>query len=100
NLAYSRVTKCLIGTPLADGEPPLLRFRAAWRGKMLEPPKEGEKQDTEEAKAKSWPNVCVAEMVAFTDTLKELGEMKEGEKDLGYYSRNLSKETAGDNWKN
>lgn len=101
NLAYSRVTKCLIGKPLADGEAPMLRFRAAWRGKMLEPHnKADEKIDSEEAKAKAWPNRCVAEMVSFTDTLKELGEMKEGEKDLGFYSRNLSKETAGDNWQN
>ena len=28
-----------------------------------------------------WPNRCVAEMIAFTDTLKDIGEMKEGEKD-------------------
>jgi hypothetical protein len=100
NLAYSRVQKCLLGGPLAPGEPPMPRFRSAWRGKLLEPAKPGEKEDSEESKAKAWPNRCVADMVAFTDTLKALGEMKEGEKDLGFYSRNLSKETAGDNWKN
>src|SRR2546425_998468 len=49
NLAYSRVTKCLIGKPLAEGEAPLLRFRAAWRGKLLEP-KKLDKEETEESK--------------------------------------------------
>lgn len=95
NLAFSRVTKCLLGTPLADGEPPMSRFRAAWRARLLDAKPAGE-----EEKAKAWPNRCVADIVAFTDTLKELGEVTETEKDLGYYSRALAKETAGDNWQN
>jgi hypothetical protein len=47
-----------------------------------------------------WPNRCVAELIALTDTLKDIGEMTEGKKDLGAASRALAKATAGDNWKN
>ncbi len=104
NVAYSRVVKCLFGKPLAAGEAPMTRVRSAWRARILATPAKGDKPDTmeeqEAEKTKLWPNRCVAEMVAFTDTLKEVGEMKEGEKDLGFYSRDLSKQTAGDNWKN
>jgi hypothetical protein len=102
NVAYSRVVKCLFGKPLAPGEPPMTRVRAAWRARILaEPTKHGADtmEDQEAQKAKMWPNRCVPQLMAFTDTLKEVGEMKEGEKDLGYYSRDLSKQTAGDNWK-
>ena len=106
NVAYSRVVKCLFGKPLDQGEQPMTRVRSAWRARILEEPKKGDPngpgtiEDQEAAKTKMWPNRCVAEMVAFTDTLKDVGEMKEGEKDLGFYSRELSKQTAGDNWKN
>lgn len=107
NVAYSRVIKCLFGTPLQSGEVPMTRIRAEWRARIFDkanaaddPDKPQTMEDEEAAKAKQWPNRCVAEMVAFTDTLKDIGEMKEGEKDLGFYSRELSKQTAGDNWKN
>lgn len=114
DLAYSRATKCLVGKPLAAGEEPMLRYRAAWRGRLLDTSgpetdvsKPGKKaaalramEASEEAKAKMWPNRCVAELIALTDTLKEIGEMTEGKKDLGAASRALAKATAGDNWKN
>lgn len=114
DLAYSRATKCLVGKPLGAGEDPMLRFRAAWRGMLLDTSapgagalKGGKKaaalramEASEEAKAKMWPNRCVAELVSLTDTLKEIGEMTEGKKDLGAASRALAKATAGDNWKN
>jgi hypothetical protein len=115
DLAYSRATKCLVGTPVAPGEDAMLRYRAAWRGRILDPgdggaagPLEpGKKaaalrtlEATEEAKTRMWPNRCVAELVSLTDTLKEIGAMEEGKKDLGAASRALAKATAGDNWKN
>jgi hypothetical protein len=105
NVAYSRVVKCLFGKPLDAGEAPMTRVRSAWRARILaEPNKDpngpGTLDDQEAQKTQMWPNRCVAEMVSFTDTLKEIGEMKEGDKDLGFYSRELSKQTAGDNWKN
>ena len=103
NVAYSRVVKCLFGKPLASGEAPMTRVRAAWRARIsTEPKKDGTQSldDQEAAKAKTWPNRCVPQLMAFTDTLKDIGEMKEGDKDLGFYSRELSKQTAGDNWKN
>ncbi len=104
NVAYSRVVKCLFGKPLA-GEAPMTRVRQAWRARILASANKDKDapqtvEDQEAAKTKMWPNRCVAEMLAFTDTLKDIGEMKEGEKDLGFYSRDLSKQTAGDNWKN
>ncbi|HEY1957677.1 MAG TPA: hypothetical protein VGH28_18785 [Polyangiaceae bacterium] len=102
NVAYSKVVKCLFGKPLDAGEAPMTRVRSAWRASIL-----AEKNDPsldvnaqEAAKAKAWPNRCVPQLMAFTDTLKDIGEMKEGDKDLGFYSRDLSKQTAGDNWKN
>ena len=105
NVAYSKVVKCLFGKPLDAGEAPMTRVRSAWRARILVDPKKdpngpGTLEDQEAAKTQMWPSRCVAQMVAFTDTLKEVGEMKEGEKDLGFYSRELSKQTAGDNWKN
>ena len=124
DLAYSRATKCLVGKPLASGEDPMLRYRAAWRGRILQPDTEGAGggaganggrpahkpsrkgsalgavEASEEAKVKLWPNRCVAELIALTDTLKDIGEMTEGKKDLGAASRALAKATAGDNWKN
>lgn len=103
DVAYSRVVKCVLGTPLAQGEPAMPRIRAAWRARAfaVASDKLPASLDEKEANAtKLWPNRCVAEMVAFTDTLKENGDMKEGDKDLGFYSRELSKQTAGDNWKN
>jgi len=105
NVAYSKVVKCLFGKPLDAGEAPMTRVRSAWRARILAEPKRdpngpGTLEDQEAVKTQMWPNRCVAQMVAFTDTLKEVGEMKEGEKDLGFYSRELSKQTAGDNWKN
>ena len=118
DVAFSRATKCLVGTPLASGEDPMLRYRAAWRGRILDdnapgaeagkpaskPSRKGSALGTveasEEAKVKMWPNRCVAELIALTDTLKDIGEMTEGKKDLGAASRALAKATAGDNWKN
>jgi hypothetical protein len=104
NVAYSRVVKCLFGKPLASGEAPMTRVRSAWRARILAAKSKdasgGTLEDQEAEKTKLWPNRCVAEMIAFTDTLKDIGEMKEGDKDIGYYSRDLSKQTAGDNWKN
>jgi len=107
NVAYSRVVKCLFGKPLASGEAPMTRVRQAWRARIVDAASkddtsraDGTLEDQEAAKTKMWPNRCVTEMIAFTDTLKDIGEMKEGEKDLGFYSRDLSKQTAGDNWKN
>jgi hypothetical protein len=114
DLAYSRTTKCLIGKPLAATEDPMLRFRAAWRGRLLdvsvaeEVKKTGgtrpavlqRMDESEEVKARMWPNRCVTELVSLTDTLKEIGAMTEGKKDLGAASRALAKATAGDNWKN
>jgi hypothetical protein len=118
DLAFSRATKCLVGKPLASGEDPMLRYRAAWRGRILDdsadgadvgtpgskPSRKGSALGTveasEEAKVKMWPNRCVAELIALTDTLKDIGEMTEGKKDLGAASRALAKATAGDNWKN
>ncbi|HSQ63326.1 MAG TPA: hypothetical protein VLM85_08930 [Polyangiaceae bacterium] len=104
NVAYSRVIKCLFGTPLQQGEVPMTRVRAAWRARIFAAKAPGMKEETmeeqEAQKASEWPNRCVPEMIAFTDTLKDIGEMKEGDKDLGFYSRELSKQTAGDNWKN
>jgi hypothetical protein len=105
NVAYSHVVKCLFGKPLDAGEAPMTRVRSAWRARILAEPRKdpngpGTLEDQEASKTQMWPNRCVAQMVAFTDTLKEVGEMKEGEKDLGFYSRELSKQTAGDNWKN
>jgi len=113
DLAYSRATKCLVGKPLASGEDPMLVYRAAWRGRILDtsddagqPAKPGKKaaalrnlEASEEATTRMWPNRCVAELVALTDTLKEIGEMTEGKKDLGAASRALAKATAGNNWK-
>ncbi|CAN5368059.1 hypothetical protein BH09MYX1_BH09MYX1_27340 [soil metagenome] len=102
NVAYSRVIKCLLGSPPAAGEPPMMRIRAAWRARAFVEKNETLAHDQNELDARAvklWPNRCVAEMVAFTDTLKENGDMKEGDKDLGYYSRELSKQSAGDNWK-
>ncbi len=104
NVAYSRVVKCLFGKPIDAGEPPMSRVRAAWRARLLaDQSAKGDgtatEDDKEAAKAKMWPNRCVSQLMAFTDTLKDIGEMKEGDKDLGYYSRDLSKQTAGDNWK-
>ncbi len=102
NVAYSRVVKCLFGKPLESGEAPMTRIRSAWRARILATKGEHEgDSETQEAKATAeWPNRCVADMIAFTDTLKDIGEMKEGDKDLGFYSRELSKQTAGSNWKN
>jgi hypothetical protein len=114
DIAYSRATKCLVGKPLAAGEDPMLRYRAAWRGRVLDTTGPGSDvakagrapsalrnmEASEEAKAKMWPNRCVGELVSLTDTLKEIGEMTEGKKDLGAASRALAKATAGDNWKN
>jgi hypothetical protein len=80
----------------------MTRIRSAWRARILaqKADREGD-LDTQEAKETAeWPNRCVAHIIAFTDTLKDIGEMKEGEKDLGFYSRDLSKQTAGTNWKN
>ncbi len=102
NVAYSRVVKCLLGKPLDSGEPPMSRIRSAWRARIVaqKTAKMGD-LDTQEANdTAEWPNRCVAEMISFTDTLKEIGEMKEGDKDLGFYSRDLSKQTAGKNWQN
>jgi hypothetical protein len=113
DVAYSRATKCLVGTPLASGEDPMVRYRAAWRGRILDASDDGgpgakpgkranalrTMEASEEAKARMWPNRCVAELIALTDTLKEIGEMTEGKKDLGAASRALAKATAGDNWK-
>ena len=115
DVAYSRATKCLVGTPLASGDDPMLRYRSAWRGRLLDASgeaaagpgaKPGRKpnalrnmDESEEAKARMWPNRCVAELIGLTDTLKEIGEMTEGKKDLGAASRALAKATAGDNWK-
>ncbi len=102
NVAYSRVVKCLFGKPLDSGEAPMTRVRSAWRARILAQ-KSDDKGDLEQQEAKDtaeWPNRCVSQMIAFTDTLKEIGDMKEGEKDLGFYSRELSKQTAGSNWKN
>jgi len=102
NVAYSRVVKCLFGKPLESGEQPMTRVRAAWRARIMSEKKPDGMQsqdDQDVAKAKAWPNRCVPQLMAFTDTLKDIGEMKEGEKDLGFYSRELSKQTAGDNWK-
>lgn len=114
DVAYSRATRCLVGTPVASGEDPMLRYRAAWRGRILDTSdstgdaiKAGKKasalramEASEEAKARMWPNRCVSELIALTDTLKEIGAMTEGKKDLGAASRALAKATAGDNWKN
>lgn len=116
DVAYSRATKCLVGTPVAKGEDPMLRYRAAWRGRTLDPGDAGAAggalepgkkaaalrniEANEEAKTRMWPNRCVAELVSLTDTLKEIGAMEEGKKDLGAASRALAKATAGDNWKN
>jgi hypothetical protein len=113
DLAYSRATKCLVGKQLAAGEDPMLVYRAAWRGRILDTSddagqaaKPGKKaaalrnlEASEEASTRMWPNRCVAELVALTDTLKEIGEMTEGKKDLGAASRALAKATAGHNWK-
>lgn len=114
DVAYSRATKCLMGKPMASDEDPMLRYRAAWRGRILFPggdaggaAKLGKgpnalrtMEASEEAKSRMWPNRCVGELVSLTDTLKEIGEMTEGKKDLGAASRALAKATAGDNWKN
>jgi hypothetical protein len=101
NVAYSRVIKCLFGKPLDSGEAPMTRIRSAWRARILsEKRAEGDVEQQEAKDTAEWPNRCVAEMIAFTDTLKDIGEMKEGDKDLGFYSRDLSKQTAGSNWKN
>jgi len=102
NVAYSKVVKCLFGKPLDAGEAPMSRVRSAWRARILSEKKDPtlDVDQQEAAKAKEWPNRCVPQLMAFTDTLKDVGEMKEGEKDLGFYSRDLSKQTAGENWKN
>lgn len=84
--AYSRVVKCVLGAPLAQGEPVMPRIRSAWRARafVTTSDKLPASLDQKEADAtRLWPNRCVAEMVAFTDTLKESGDLKEGDKDLG-----------------
>jgi hypothetical protein len=104
NVAYSRVIKCLFGKPLDAGEAPMTRVRSAWRARILAADTKGDHDgdpvDQETKDTAEWPNRCVAQMIAFTDTLKDIGEMREGDKDLGFYSRELSKQTAGQSWKN
>ncbi len=94
-LAWSRLNKCLLGQPPAPGSDPYPLFRSIELGAALS---SGEDQPRDTAK--QWPIRCIDPMIAYTDMLKEVGDMKEGEKDVGYYSRALRDGTAGDGYRN
>ncbi len=86
NRAYSGVAYCFLGGEPSANEKPSMRVRAMQRGLLAA--RASAKEGADEG-ANDWPLRCHKPVADLLAALKEYGEIKEGNHDLGYWARTL-----------